>query len=76
MTSTVDQMGRELILPTFNLIDYAFNRNHPWLAKLIRWKYDRKIRKIHRNYLSGERNAESFVRFKVYRFLLLRMPEQ
>lgn len=69
-------MGRELILPTFNLIGYAFSSNHPWLAKLIRWKYDRKIRKIHRKYLSGERNAESVVRFQVYRFLLLRMPEQ
>lgn len=69
-------MGRELSLPIFNLIDYAFNSNHPWLAKLIRWKYCRKIRKIHREYLSGERNAESFVRFKAYRFLLLRIPEQ
>ena len=69
-------MGRELILPTFNLIGYAFSSNHAWMAKLIRWKYHRKIRKIHRKYLSGERNAESFARFKVYRFLLLRMPEQ
>ena len=76
MTSTVDQMGCELILPTFNLIGYAFSSNHSWLAMLIRWKYDRKIRKIHRKHLSGERNAESFARFKVYRFLLLRMPEQ
>ena len=76
MTSTVDQMTHELVLPTFNPIDYAFNSNHLWLAKLIRWQYHRKIRKIHRKYLSGERNAESFARFKVYRFLLSRMPEQ
>lgn len=69
-------MGRELSLPTFHLIDYAFNSNHLWLAKLIRWRYHRKIRKIHRKYLSGERNAESFASFKVYRLLLLRMPEQ
>ena len=66
-------MGRALGLPTFNRIDYAFNSHHPWLAKLIRWPYHRKI---HHNYLSGERNAESFARFKVYRFLLSRMPEQ
>ena len=66
-------MGRELILPTFNLIGYAFSSNHPWLAKLIRWKYDRKI---HRKYLSGERNADSVARFQVHRFPLLRMPEQ
>ena len=68
----VDQMGRELLLPTFRLIGYAFGSNHPWLAKILRWKYDKKIRKIHRKYLSGERNAESFARYKVYRLLLLR----
>ena len=69
-------MGREPSLPTFNLIGYAFNSNHLWLAKLIRWQYRRKIRKIQRKYLNGQRNAERFARFKVYRFLLLRMPEQ
>lgn len=71
----VEQMGRELFLPTFNLIGYAFGRNHPWLARLLRWKYQKKIRKINRKYLSGERNGDSFARYKVYRLLLLRRPE-
>ena len=69
-------MGRALSLPTFNRIDYAFNSNHPWLAKLIRWPYHRMVRKIQRKYLNGQRNAERFARFKVYRLLLLGMPEQ
>ena len=72
----VDQMGRELIYPTFKLIGYAFDSNHPWLAKLVRWKYRRRLDKIHRKYLSGERNAESFARHKVYRLLLLRKPPE
>ena len=72
----VDQMGRELLLPTFKLIDYAFSSNHPWLAKILHWKYQKRIRKIQRKYTSGERNGENFARFKVYRLLLLRKPEQ
>lgn len=72
----VEQMGRELFLPTFNLIGYAFSSNHPWLAKLIAWKYAKKIRKIHRKYTSGERNGASFARHKVYRLLLLRVPQE
>jgi hypothetical protein len=40
----VDQMGRELILPSFKLIGYAFGSKHPWLTKIISWKYDRRIR--------------------------------
>jgi len=71
----VNQMGSELLLPTFRLIGYAFDRNHPWLARLFRWKYQKKIRKINRKYLSGERSGENFARYKVYRLLLLRVPE-
>ena len=71
----VDQMGRELFMPTFKLIGYAFGRNHPWLARLFRWKYQKKIQKINRKYLSGERNGENFARFKVYRLFLLQLPE-
>ena len=71
----VNQMGRELLYPTFKLIGYAFDRNHPWLAKLFRWKYRNKLDKINRKYLSGERTGENFARYKVYRLLLLRKPE-
>ena len=71
----VDQTGRELFDPTFRLIGYAFASNHPWLAKLLRWKYRKKLDKINRKYLSGERNAKSFALHKVYRLLLLRKPE-
>jgi len=70
----VDQMGRELFHPTFQLIGYAFASNHPWLAKLLRWKYRKKLNKINRKYLSGERNAASFATHKIYRLLLLRKP--
>jgi SAM-dependent methyltransferase len=71
----VNQMGRELFYPTFKLIGYAFGSNHPWLAKLIRWKYQKKINKINRKYLSGERNSENFALHKVYRLFLLHAAE-
>ncbi len=71
----VDQMGKELFLPTFQLIGYALDSNHPWLARFLRWKYQKKLRKIQRKYLSGERNGENFARFKIYRLLLLKQPE-
>ncbi len=70
----VDQMGRELFYPTFRLIGYAFDSNHPWLARLFRWKYRKKLDKIQRKYLSGERNGANFALHKVYRLLLLRVP--
>ena len=72
----VNQMGRDLFYPTFTLIGYAFDCNHPWLAKFVRWKYQKKIKKINRKYLSDERNAESFAKHKVYRLFLLRVAEK
>ncbi len=71
----VEQMGRELFYPTAKLIGYAFDSNHPWLARLFRWKFRKKLKKINRKYLSGERNGESFARHKVYRLFLLRHTE-
>jgi len=43
---------------------------------MIRWKYAGMIRKIDRRYQSGGHTAERFARYKIYRLLLLRMPEQ
>lgn len=71
----VNQMGRELLLPTFDLIGYSFSRNYPILTRLFRWKFRKKIDKIKRKYTSGERNAENFAKYKVYRLILLRKPE-
>ena len=70
----VDQMGRELLLPTGRLIGYFLDRNYPWLARLLRWKYRKKLARIQRKYLSGERNGANFARHKNYRLLLLRLP--
>ena len=57
-------------------VDVLGRSNHPWLAKFLSWKYARKIRKIERKYVGGERNGASFTLHKVYRLLLLRIPEQ
>jgi SAM-dependent methyltransferase len=67
----VDHMGRELIMPTMNLIGYTFKSNRPWLSKIFVWKFRKKLDKLHYKYLSGERNAESFAKYKIYKLFLL-----
>ncbi|MDJ0832631.1 MAG: class I SAM-dependent methyltransferase [Gammaproteobacteria bacterium] len=71
----VDQMGRELILPTMKLFGYVFSNNRPWLTKLFRWKFRKRLEKIEYKYLSGERNAESFTKYKIYKLYLLQKRE-
>lgn len=71
----VNQMGRELILPTMKLIGYTFKANRPWISKIFSWKFRKKIDKIDYKYLSGERNGESFAKHKIYKLFLLQKPE-
>ena len=71
----VDRMGRELILPTMKLIGYTFKANRPLLSKLFTWKFRKKLDKIDHKYLSGERNARSFAKYKIYKLFLLQKPE-
>ena len=72
----VNEMGRDLFLPTFDLVGYAFRENHPWLAKLIHWKFKKKIRKIHNKYTSGKRNGAAFALHKIYKLFLLQPVEK
>ena len=67
----VNQMGRDLLMPTMKLMAYTFKTNRPWLSKIFTWKFRKKLDKIDYKYLSGERNAESFAKYKVYKFYLL-----
>ncbi len=69
----VNQMGRDLLMPTMKLIAYTFKSNRPWLSKIFTWKFRKKLDKIDYKYLSGERNAESFAKYKIYKFYLLQM---
>ncbi len=69
----VNQMGRELIMPTIKLIAYTFKNNRPWLAKIFSWKFRRKLDKIDYKYLSGERNGETFAKYKIYKLFLLQV---
>ena len=71
----VNEMGRDLFLPTFDLIGYAFRSNHPWLAKIFQWKYQKKIKKIHEKYTSGKRNGAAFATHKIYKLYLLKSTE-
>jgi len=69
----VNQMGRDLLMPTMKLMAYTFKNNRPWLSKIFTWKFRKKLDKIDYKYLSGERNAESFAKYKIYKFYLLKM---
>ncbi|OGS19868.1 MAG: hypothetical protein A2252_05000 [Elusimicrobia bacterium RIFOXYA2_FULL_39_19] len=53
------------------LLDYM-DKKSPFVSKIIKWKFRKKIDKINKKYFSGTRNAENFAIFKSYRLFLFK----
>ncbi len=71
----VDDLLKNVGLPTWDLALYFFNHRYPLFSKLLQWRYRKKIETIHRKYFRGARNAETFAAFKTYRLLLYKKIE-
>ena len=56
--------------PVWELIFGYLESNYRITAKILKWKFRRKIEKINRKYFSGDLNAKNFSIFKTYRLLL------
>lgn len=61
-----------VLLPIWNNTLTFLKSRHRWLSRILLWRFKKRIEKINRKYLSGERNAENFKIFKSYRLLLYR----
>lgn len=53
-----------------------FESTHPIALKFLRWKYRKKIDKVHKKYLEGGRAGEDFKKYKYYQLLLYRKDAQ
>jgi SAM-dependent methyltransferase len=69
----VDHVVKEVAVPISDLLGKYFQERHPLIAKLLRWKFRKKIDKWNRRYFSGAINAEAMTQYKSYRLLLYRL---
>lgn len=56
--------------PLKSLINSYFKGRYPLFAKLLKWKYRKRIEKLNRIYFSGELTAKEFNEQKTYRLML------
>jgi len=61
---------REVGLPVMDLAKKLLDSRYPLISKFIQWKFKKKIDRLHKKYLSGERTGENFKKFKSYRLFL------
>jgi len=68
----MDQFNKEILIPLADMSGVYFSQKYPKLYKILKWKYNHKLKKINKIYLSGKVNGDCFKKFKTYRLLLYR----
>ena len=68
----LDAAYREAIQPTYRLILSRLEAKYPWVMKLVKWKFRKKIRRYEDKHFSGRRNGANFKKYKSYRLMLYR----
>ena len=62
----------QVIHPIVNGLEQLLDNRYPFLSKVLKWKYRKKIDKIYAKYFGDQRTGENFKKFKSYRLLLYR----
>lgn len=68
----LDSVLRQRIVPAAGTLDQYLMSKKPWLYRLIKWLFRKKLQKLSFKYAQGHRTAEVFSRYKNYRLLLLK----
>jgi SAM-dependent methyltransferase len=60
----------QAVKPAYDLVMGRLRAKHPWLMKVILWKFGNKIQRVESKHFSGKRTAETFSKIKSYRLFL------
>jgi len=65
-----------VVLPVTNAGIRLFESRYPIALKFLRWRYRKKINKLHKKYLDGGRTGEYFKKYKSYQLFLYKKGAQ
>ncbi len=68
----LDAAYREAIEPAYKLILSRLEAKHPWVMRLVKWKFKKKMQRYEDKHFSGRRNGVNFKKYKSYRLMLYR----
>lgn len=66
----VNKLSMEVLHPIYKLLFLLLEDRFAWVAKFIRWKYQKKLDKMEKKHFKGERNGANFQKYKKYMFYL------
>ena len=65
-----------VVLPVTNAGIRFFESRYPISLKFLRWRYRKKLDKLHKKYLEGGKTGEDFKTYKSYQFFLYKKDAQ
>jgi SAM-dependent methyltransferase len=68
----LDRTYASAIRPAYDLLAARLQASHPWVMRVVRRVWRKKLARLEEKHFSGRRNAENFSRFKSYRLFLFR----
>lgn len=68
----LDEWLRRRVAPAVSTLDTYLAGRRPWLYRLVKAVFRRRLQRLHYKYLAGHRSREVFERYKSYRLLVLR----
>lgn len=66
----IEDLSLNLLKPSYEHLLRILRNNHPWLARLLLWKFRKRLQRFQKHFRPG-RNGEGFARYKTYRLQLL-----
>ena len=72
----VNDALQRLGVPIRDLLADSIRESHPFLSRVLSWKFRKKIEKVERKYFSGAMNSEAFLRHKSYRLLVFQKEQR
>ena len=64
------KFNKDVLSPIAEMSGEYLIDHYPTITKLFKWKFKKRLNKIHNIYLSGDVNGESFKQFKEYHLLV------
>ncbi len=68
----LDSFVTQVLEPIKNMSGDYIDSNYPRLNSFLKWKYEKRIKKINRVYFTGQLTGANFIKYKTYRLLLFK----
>ncbi|MCH7611923.1 MAG: methyltransferase [Candidatus Marinimicrobia bacterium] len=68
----LDKFVTQVLGPIKSMTGEYLDSNYPKLLRFMKWKYEKRLKKINRVYFTGQQTGENFIKYKTYRLLLFK----